>query len=164
MISRTPFPSEDRWETLLNTQDQPPKLLNQIKQLIEIKKKMQKSLHLEFVALENKAQLSEAFKRIKYQYKGLNGVIHAAGIPGGGVAQLKSVETFQKVLQPKLFGTQNLLDLLTNEPLDFLCLFLLLLLLLDPQAKWITVLRIAFWTLILPLRFSILNILYSALL
>src|SRR3990167_2430571 len=73
--------------------------------------------------MENRANLSDVIKNIKHRYKHIDGIIHAAGVAGGGAAQLKTIERYQKVLQPKLDGTFNLIDLLKDEPLDFFVFF-----------------------------------------
>jgi acyl transferase domain-containing protein len=45
----------------------------------------------------------------------IHGVIHAAGLPGGGVIQRKTREAAQAVLAPKIFGTLMLADLLAEH-------------------------------------------------
>lgn len=51
------------------------------------------------------------------------GVIHAAGIEAGEPIFAKSRQAFKAVLKPKVEGTQILDELLTQEPLDFVCYF-----------------------------------------
>ncbi len=50
---------------------------------------------------------------------GIRGVVHAAGLPGGGVVQLKDPEVAAAVLRPKLEGARVLESVLVAEPLDF---------------------------------------------
>ncbi|HEU4322646.1 MAG TPA: SDR family NAD(P)-dependent oxidoreductase, partial [Roseiflexaceae bacterium] len=52
----------------------------------------------------------------------LHGVIHAAGVPGGGVIQLKTREAAARVLAPKLQGTLALLEATRDLPLDLVVL------------------------------------------
>ena len=52
----------------------------------------------------------------------IDGVIHAAGLPGGGLVQLKTREAAAAVLAPKVKGTRVLEDLLRENPPDFLVL------------------------------------------
>jgi phthiocerol/phenolphthiocerol synthesis type-I polyketide synthase E len=49
----------------------------------------------------------------------LHGVIHAAGVPGGGVIALKSLATLQQVTAPKVRGTLVILDAVKDLKLDF---------------------------------------------
>ena len=52
----------------------------------------------------------------------IHGVVHAAGIPGGGIIQLKTRAAAAQVLAPKLQGTLQLWDLLEGDRLDFFML------------------------------------------
>jgi phthiocerol/phenolphthiocerol synthesis type-I polyketide synthase E len=56
------------------------------------------------------------------RFGGIDGVIHAAGLPGGGLVQLRSRAQAEAVLAPKVRGTQVLHELLGDRPLDFLLL------------------------------------------
>lgn len=53
----------------------------------------------------------------------INGVLHAAGIPGGNVLQRLDTATSAKVLAPKINGVLNLYHCLKNQALDFFMLF-----------------------------------------
>jgi acyl transferase domain-containing protein len=52
----------------------------------------------------------------------IDGVVHAAGIAGGGMMLLKKREVAASVLAPKVTGTQVLERVLAGQPLDFLVL------------------------------------------
>jgi NAD(P)-dependent dehydrogenase (short-subunit alcohol dehydrogenase family)/acyl carrier protein len=56
------------------------------------------------------------------RYGNLNGVIHSAGVAGGGIIQLKEPEVAARVLAPKVQGTLILINVLRGEPLDFVLL------------------------------------------
>lgn len=66
---------------------------------------------------------TEGMKRlvstITERYGGVNGVVHAAGVPGGGVIPLKTREAAARVLGPKVRGTVALDAALAGNPLDF---------------------------------------------
>jgi hypothetical protein len=53
----------------------------------------------------------------------LNGVIHAAGVPGVGLIQNKTRQQASEVLAPKVNGTLALMDALAEVTLDFVVLF-----------------------------------------
>src|SRR5581483_10608896 len=53
----------------------------------------------------------------------LHGVIHAAGLPGRGLIQLKTPEAAAQVLAPKVQGTLVLEQVLKHLSLDFMILF-----------------------------------------
>ena len=52
----------------------------------------------------------------------IDGVIHSAGVAGGGVIQLKKPEVAGAVLAPKVNGTRILARLFKDQPLDFMVL------------------------------------------
>jgi polyketide synthase PksJ len=68
-------------------------------------------------------QMQTLIVDIEKRWGKINGIIHAAGVPGGGVVQLKTAETAEKVLAPKVQGTLVLHRLLNRYPLDFFILF-----------------------------------------
>jgi acyl transferase domain-containing protein/acyl carrier protein len=53
------------------------------------------------------------------RFGAINGVIHAAGVAGGGIIPLKTRESAERVLAPKVQGTIALHRALVDEPLDF---------------------------------------------
>ncbi|AGC43390.1 polyketide synthase type I [Myxococcus stipitatus DSM 14675] len=63
-----------------------------------------------------RAVVAEAQRR----FGALHGVIHAAGVAGGGLIQLKTKDVAAKVLAPKVLGTQVLGAVLEGVKLDFL--------------------------------------------
>jgi acyl carrier protein len=63
-------------------------------------------------------QMHNAMTQVKERFGTIHGVIHSAGIPGGGVIQLKRPEIAASVLAPKVKGTWVLEELLKDTPLD----------------------------------------------
>ncbi|HFC11976.1 MAG TPA: SDR family NAD(P)-dependent oxidoreductase, partial [Anaerolineae bacterium] len=60
---------------------------------------------------------------IERDFGRIDGVIHAAGVAGGGLVQFKTRAAAHAVMQPKIRGTQILATLLADKPLDWLILF-----------------------------------------
>jgi phthiocerol/phenolphthiocerol synthesis type-I polyketide synthase E len=56
------------------------------------------------------------------EFGGLDGIVHAAGLPGGGMAEVKERAEAAKVLAPKLAGTLALARVFGDDELDFLVL------------------------------------------
>ena len=71
----------------------------------------------------DRAELARALDEARRRFGVIHGVVHAAGIAGGGIIQLKTPETADRVLEAKVQGTLALWDLLAGEDLDvlFLC-------------------------------------------
>jgi acyl transferase domain-containing protein/acyl carrier protein len=66
------------------------------------------------------AQLRSAIERATTRFGKINGVIHAAGVAGGGVIQYKTEEEIARVWAPKVKGALLLDAALKDEELDFL--------------------------------------------
>lgn len=56
------------------------------------------------------------------EFGGLDGIVHAAGLPGGGMAEIKERAEAEKVLAPKIAGTLALAQVFGDDELDFLVL------------------------------------------
>jgi NAD(P)-dependent dehydrogenase (short-subunit alcohol dehydrogenase family)/acyl carrier protein len=63
-----------------------------------------------------------AVAQTRRQFGRIDGVVHAAGIPGGGIIALRTVVDAERVLSPKVLGTTVLREVLGDEPLDFVAL------------------------------------------
>lgn len=63
--------------------------------------------------------MEEILEKIHSRFGPLNGVIHSAGVAGGGLIEIKPSAAAEQVLAPKVTGALVLDELLRNEPLDF---------------------------------------------
>jgi phthiocerol/phenolphthiocerol synthesis type-I polyketide synthase E len=68
-------------------------------------------------------QVAAAVAQIRERFGALHGVIHAAGVPAGGLVMLKSREEAERVLRPKIDGALALHEALRDQPPDFLALY-----------------------------------------
>ncbi len=68
------------------------------------------------------ASVQAALAQARARFGSLHGVIHAAGVGGGGLIAQRSREAIERVFAPKLAGTRHLLQALRDEPLDFMLL------------------------------------------
>ncbi|NES15978.1 MULTISPECIES: type I polyketide synthase [Micromonospora] len=59
---------------------------------------------------------------VEARFGGLDGIVHAAGLPGGGMAEVKERAEAERVLAPKLAGTLALAQVFGDLPLDFVAL------------------------------------------
>ncbi|MEH1016838.1 SDR family NAD(P)-dependent oxidoreductase [Micromonospora sp. CPCC 206060] len=55
-------------------------------------------------------------------FGGIDGLVHAAGLPGGGMAEIKERAEAERVLAPKLAGTWALAQVFGDLPMDFVVL------------------------------------------
>ncbi len=70
----------------------------------------------------DEAQMRAALAQAQARFGPIHGVIHAAGVAGGGMIQLKTPELAERVLAPKLRGTAVLEAIFSDTKLDFLVL------------------------------------------
>ncbi|MEG7378239.1 SDR family NAD(P)-dependent oxidoreductase [Bacillus subtilis] len=67
--------------------------------------------------------MGDCVKRGKDRFGAINGVIHAAGIESDSAIFDKEIDSFQRIIEPKISGTIALDEWLENEILDFVCYF-----------------------------------------
>jgi NAD(P)-dependent dehydrogenase (short-subunit alcohol dehydrogenase family)/acyl carrier protein len=68
------------------------------------------------------AQMREAVAQTIARFGALHGVVHAAGVAGGGILQLKTRDAAERVMAPKVRGTLALEAATSGLPLDFMLL------------------------------------------
>jgi acyl transferase domain-containing protein/acyl carrier protein len=121
LIGRSTFPDRDEWEQWVRTHGEGD----------EISRKIRKVQSLEQVGAEvlilradvaNMEQMQVALTQVREKFGAIHGVIHAAGIAGSGMIQLKETETAAHVLAPKVKGTWVLDAVLKDTSLDFFVL------------------------------------------
>lgn len=66
------------------------------------------------VHLENRQEMETVFQDIRNRFPRVNGIIHAAGLPGKQLICHHSVDTFREALLPKVYGTIHLRELSTG--------------------------------------------------
>jgi acyl transferase domain-containing protein/acyl carrier protein len=69
--------------------------------------------------VSDRSSMADVLQKTHDRFGSLNGVIHAAGVPGGGLIEIKQRAAAEQVLAPKVTGTLVLHELLRDEPLDF---------------------------------------------
>ncbi len=70
----------------------------------------------------DEAGMRAVVERARERFGAIHGVVHAAGVPSGGLVQMKTPERVAQVLAPKVQGTRVLEKLFAGERLDFLVL------------------------------------------
>jgi acyl transferase domain-containing protein len=70
----------------------------------------------------DEAAMQAVVAAARERFGAINGVIHAAGIAGGGLIQLKKPEAARAVLAPKVDGARILARIFADQKLDFMVL------------------------------------------
>ncbi len=121
LIGRSPFPPEAEWAEwlALHAEDEP--VSRKIRQLQAMVKEGAEVLVLQ-ADVADIAQMRAVMRATAERFGAINGVIHAAGVAGGGLMQLKGADQAAAVLDPKVKGTLVLEKLFQGNTLDFFVL------------------------------------------
>ncbi|WP_033260583.1 type I polyketide synthase [Amycolatopsis vancoresmycina] len=79
-------------------------------------------VHVLAADVTDPARLREVRELAEREFGGLDGIVHAAGLPGGGVAEVKERAAAEAVLAPKIGGTLALAEAFGDLPMDFVAL------------------------------------------
>lgn len=121
LIGRSPFPPREEWQDWLATHDSEDQTSRKIARLLSYEKAGAEVLVLT-ADVSNREQMLEVLSKTSERFGELNGIIHSAGVPGGGLVQLKKPEMAERVLAPKVKGTLVLGELCQGRELDFFLL------------------------------------------
>jgi amino acid adenylation domain-containing protein len=124
LTSRSPFPHRDRWDQWLRTRDTTDGTADKIRKIRELEASGAEVLIL-CADVADMEQMQTAAGQAVEQFGKINGIIHAAGLPDGGVIPNRTREMSETVLSPKVKGTLVLDRLFcgrNGNRLDFLVL------------------------------------------
>ncbi|TDC63749.1 SDR family NAD(P)-dependent oxidoreductase [Micromonospora sp. KC207] len=122
LLGRTPLPPRTMWSAVLNNDSAAAGLRRRIEDVLDLERR---GARVSVVSgdVADHTVLRHAIDLAKERYGGLDGVLHAAGVPGTGLTQFKTVAGIDQVLAPKVAGTQALLRELAGEQVGFVVLF-----------------------------------------
>ncbi|MEH2072613.1 MAG: SDR family NAD(P)-dependent oxidoreductase [Nostoc sp.] len=121
LVGRTALPKKDEWEKWLSTHDETDSTSNKIRKVQELEDLGAEVLVIS-ADVSNIQQMRSAIAVAQQQFGQLNGVIHAAGVPGGGVIGRKTQAEAESILAPKVKGTIVIDAIVKDIQLDFLIL------------------------------------------
>ena len=121
LVQRSTLPPPERWAQWISEHDERDATSGRLRKLQQLE-----SLGAEVLVLTadvgSRDQMRQAVEEAKHRFGRINGLIHAAGVPGGGMIQLKTAEKAAAILAPKVQGTRVLGHLFKNVGLDFMLL------------------------------------------
>jgi NAD(P)-dependent dehydrogenase (short-subunit alcohol dehydrogenase family)/acyl carrier protein len=121
LIGRSAFPAREEWEEWLTIHDDKDEVSRRIRELQNLEQ-LGAELHIASADVADEEQMRAVIEATHQRFGQINGVIHAAGIAGGGLLQLKTPEMAASVMAAKVRGTLVLENLFKDENLDFLVL------------------------------------------
>src|SRR5262249_31266164 len=121
LTARTPLPPREEWDSVIEKGPNDPTAAI-VKKIREIEASGGEVVTMAADA-GDLGQMKRVVEAIGDRFGSLNGVIHAAGVPGAGrISVLKEAVDIHGVLTPKIGGLDVLVDLLGDTPLDFVVL------------------------------------------
>ena len=118
LVGRSEFPEREKWEEWLEVHDVADPVSAKIRKLESLENLGAEVLVLS-ADVSNEQQMRAAVATAQKRFGAIHGVVHTAGIAGGGIIQLKTAEMADKVLAPKVKGTLVLASIFRDAPLDF---------------------------------------------
>jgi acyl transferase domain-containing protein/acyl carrier protein len=121
LVSRSPFPEREEWLQWLQTNGEANETSEKIKKLLSLEALGAEVLVFSADVTKHE-QMQSVLKQAQQLFGSVHGVIHAAGVAGGGMIQLKQPHAVASVFGPKVTGTLVLESLLAGTKLDFFVL------------------------------------------
>ena len=121
LTGRSEFPSRELWNSWLSNHREDDPISCKIGRLLELENVGCEVLFCQ-ADVANATQMGKVVALASQKFGAINGVIHAAGVAGGGLVQLRTREMMENVLAAKTKGTLILDRLFKDKPLDFVVL------------------------------------------
>jgi acyl transferase domain-containing protein/acyl carrier protein len=122
LTGRSTVPAREEWPQWLASHDDTDATCKRIRSIQELE-----TLGAEVLIVQADAGVRADMQRVaseaRSRFGKVNGVFHAAGVPGGSLIQLLSREAVRRVLATKVEGTLILDSLFPDSELDLLVLF-----------------------------------------
>jgi amino acid adenylation domain-containing protein len=122
LVSRKPLPERGDWDGWLAAHDDDHPVSRRIRKVRELEASGAEVMPAA-ADVADPAALREVVQEALERFGAVHGVVHAAGLPGGGIIQVKSRAAAEAVLAPKVRGALALDEVFRGRPLDFLVLF-----------------------------------------
>ncbi len=121
LTGRSPFPPEEEREKWLASHHEQESTVIKIKKIRELEQAGAEILVLSADVTDEEG-MQKAIRQAEKHFGKINGVIHAAGLPDGGLILGRTKEMSERVLAAKVMGTLVLDTLFKDADLDFFVL------------------------------------------
>ena len=122
LVGRSALPAREEWASWLGTHDDRDATSRKIAGLRRVEEAGGEFLYVSADVADEEA-MRRAVAQARERFGAVNGIIHAAGVPAGGLIQLKEPAAVRAVFAPKVEGTRVLEKLADDLKLDFFVLF-----------------------------------------
>jgi acyl transferase domain-containing protein len=121
LVGRTRLPEPANWDKWLEDHPETDPISQKIRQVRKIES-YGVDVACESADVTSFEQMRSIVDRIVKRYGSIHGVVHAAGLPTGGMIQLKTQADAAAVIAPKVHGAFVLDRIFENHQLDFMML------------------------------------------
>ncbi|MGB8453573.1 MAG: SDR family NAD(P)-dependent oxidoreductase [Anaerocolumna sp.] len=123
LLCRTELPAREEWNDLCNEYSgQEEKTVNRIKNILDIES-YGGNVTIIRCDITDYEEVRNTIKAVREKFHKINGVIHAAGIPGNTLFAAEKYENFTSVLNPKIYGAWYLDECTKEDDLEFFVMF-----------------------------------------
>jgi acyl transferase domain-containing protein/acyl carrier protein len=122
LVGRSGLPERDEWPRWLADHPSDDPTSRRIREVQSLEA-LGSDVLIETGDVADPSAMTALVSRVHRHFGRINGVIHAAGVPGEGLIQRKTSAKAAEVLRPKVQGTLALEQALQDESLDFWALF-----------------------------------------
>ena len=121
LVGRAVMPPREAWQAVIEEGTETD-LIRKIQQIQTLEASGAEVLPLS-ADVANLEEMRQVFDKSVGRFGEIHGIIHAAGVAGGGLIQLKTPELANAVLSPKVKGVLALDAILKDFKVDFLIIF-----------------------------------------
>ena len=104
LLGRTGLPDRSEWPQRLDAEDT---VSDKIRRVQRLEQSGAEVLVIR-ADVAHAQQLQSALEEVRRRFGQLDGVFHTAGVPGGGLVQVKERKMVEEVFAPKIYGATNL--------------------------------------------------------
>ncbi|HEX5708651.1 MAG TPA: SDR family NAD(P)-dependent oxidoreductase [Pyrinomonadaceae bacterium] len=122
LVGRAALPAREEWARWLETHDEQDAVSEKMRRVMRIEDEGGEVL-IASADVSDERAMRGVFVGALARFGEINGIIHAAGVPAGGLMQVKRPEAVREVLAAKVEGTRVLERLAADLSLDFFVLF-----------------------------------------
>ena len=117
LLGRTALPASAAWAGWLADHPADDRVSQRIRAVLALRA-AGAEVELLVADVQDGAALARALDQLRQRFGPVQAVLHAAGLPGGGIIALKTQAAAQAVLAPKVQGTRLLDALLADDPVE----------------------------------------------
>ncbi len=122
LVGRTALPPRADWEAWIGEHGEDHPMSRKLRFIASLEE-LGAEVMTVAADVADRGALAAAVAAGRERFGAIHGVLHTAGVPGIGLAQLKTRQAVDRVLRPKVRGTRVLEAVFAGQRLDFLVLF-----------------------------------------